>query len=71
MTGQLREMAGPLIQSTAGESFNALRVELEDLMTDMAGRLREESDGQQHLHRLSTLSDQLSLRLYIHAETKD
>ena len=57
-------MAEIILKSAAGESFNALRVELEDLMTEVAGRLREESHLQQHLHRISTLTGTFYLRLY-------
>ena len=57
-------MAEFILQSAAGESFNALRVELEDLITEVAGRLREESHQQQHLHRISTLTRTVYLRLH-------
>ena len=39
-------------------------VEIEDLMTDVAGRLRDETVLCQHVHRISTLTDKLYLSIY-------
>ena len=39
-------------------------VEIEDLMTDVAGRLRDVTCLSQHLHRISSLKKRLFLRVY-------
>lgn len=42
----------------------SVSVEIEDLMTDVAGALRTETCLHQHLHRLSSLNGYLSLDVY-------
>ena len=41
-----------------------MSVEIEDLMTDIAGRLRDETYLCQHLHRIHSLTDKLYLNIY-------
>ena len=39
-------------------------VEIEDMMTDVAGRLRDKTFLCQHVHRISSLTDKLYLNVY-------
>ena len=39
-------------------------VEIEEMMTDVAGRLRDETFLCQHVHRISSLTDKLHLNVY-------
>ena len=41
-----------------------ISVEIENLMTDVAGRLRNETYLRQHLHRIYNLTDKLYLDVY-------
>lgn len=48
-----------------GEDDSSLKyVEIEDMMTDIAGILRDETFLCQHVHRMSTLTDKLYLNVY-------
>ena len=39
-------------------------VEIVDLMTDIAGRVRDKTFLCQHVHRISSLTDKLYLKIY-------
>ena len=48
-----------------GEHNSSSRcVEIEEIMTDVAGRLRDQTFLCQHVHRISSLTDKLYMNIY-------
>lgn len=61
---------GDLGMDGEGESSSCVVIEIEDLMTDVAGKVRDETYLIQHLHRISTLTNKLYINVF-HTACKD
>ena len=64
MAHHLTEMWEGLNPGEDDSSSLCISVEIEDLMTDVAGRMRNETDLNQHLHRIYNLTYRLYLSVY-------
>ena len=53
-----------LCKGSTLDKHEVVEVELVDLMTDIAGRVREESQLSQHLHTVNSLRQSLYLRIH-------
>lgn len=51
-------------QSATGEFEDSVEIEINSLMTDIGGRIRDVTRNSQHLHIISTLRNELVLKLY-------
>ena len=67
----MRQHLYELCQGHSPANPQAVELELVDLMTDIAGRLRDESYLSQHLHTINTLKQCVYLRIHLASSAVD
>lgn len=63
MDDYLRELHRD-VERIGNSSPPSIRIDIEDLMTDVAGKMRDSKGLRQDLHRISTLVDTLYIDVY-------
>ena len=64
MFGEMRQHLYDLCKGSTPDKHKVVEVELVELMTDIAGRVRDESRLGQHLHTENSLRQSLYLRIH-------
>ena len=60
----MRQHLYDLCKGSTPDKHKVIEVELVELMTEIAGRVREESSLSQHLHMVNSLRQSLYLRIH-------